>query len=238
MEDFNSLFNYIDDDFTPTGNLCYTNDNSQKLHHIHLQEFYNLRWFIQHLIDKNGYEYGDHDWFNPLSESNWICQTNKHFMKYVIFTLQKMTPEQLKMNPFKPIIKVNPNQELDTEEGVSTKDEEESTTSQELSEQESTSDTPTEASEDSKPIETPQVPTVYITSKHDEDDSFENKSVTGFEQGTENGEKIWRKRTSSKVSQQIRTSRHILLFTSLVLKNGICLCLTMYTQRIMGSLIG
>ena len=38
-------------------------------------------------------------------------------MKYVIFTLQKMTPEQLKMNPFIPIIKVNPNQELDTEQG-------------------------------------------------------------------------------------------------------------------------
>ena len=37
-------------------------------------------------------------------------------MRYVIFTLQNMAPEQLKMNPFKPIIQVDPNQQLDTEE--------------------------------------------------------------------------------------------------------------------------
>ena len=29
-------------------------------------------------------EYGDHEWFNPLSERNWIFQTNKKLMKYVI----------------------------------------------------------------------------------------------------------------------------------------------------------
>ena len=26
MEDFNSVLNYIDEDFTPTGNLCYINE--------------------------------------------------------------------------------------------------------------------------------------------------------------------------------------------------------------------
>ena len=87
LEDFNSLLNYIDDDFTPTGNLCYINDNGEKLPTTTSQEFYNLRWFIQHFIDKIGYEYGDHDYFDPSSESNWIYQTNKHFMKSVIFTL-------------------------------------------------------------------------------------------------------------------------------------------------------
>ena len=47
-----------------------------------------------------------------------------------------MTPEQMKMNPVKPIIKVKTNEELDEEEGKSMKDEEESTeTSQELSEE-------------------------------------------------------------------------------------------------------
>ena len=90
-----------------------------------------------------------------------------------------MTPEQMKKNPIKPIIKVNPTQKLDTDEGESIKDEEESTTSTELSEA-STADTPTEASEDSKPIETSQVPTVSITSKHDQDSS-EDKPVTEFE---------------------------------------------------------
>ena len=39
LEDFSSLLNYIDDDFTPTGSLCYTNDNGEKLHHIPMQEF-------------------------------------------------------------------------------------------------------------------------------------------------------------------------------------------------------
>ena len=45
-----------------------------------------------------------------------------------------MTPEQLKKNPLKPIIKVHPNQELDIDEGESAKDEEESSTCTELSE--------------------------------------------------------------------------------------------------------
>ena len=52
LEDLHSLLNSIDDDFTPTGNLCYTNDNGEKFHHTPMQEFYNLRWFIQHLIEK------------------------------------------------------------------------------------------------------------------------------------------------------------------------------------------
>ena len=52
LEDFNSLLNYTDDDFTPCGYLCYTNDNGEKLHHIPMQELYNLRWYNQHLIDE------------------------------------------------------------------------------------------------------------------------------------------------------------------------------------------
>ena len=52
-----------------------------------LQEFYNLRWYIQHLIDENEYQYDDDEWTNPLSESNLIYQTIKTFIKYVNFTL-------------------------------------------------------------------------------------------------------------------------------------------------------
>ena len=37
-------------------------------------------------------------------------------MKYVNFTLKEMTPQQMKMNPIKPIIKVKTNDELDTQE--------------------------------------------------------------------------------------------------------------------------
>ena len=70
-----------------------------------------------------------------------MWQTNWEFIKYVIFTLQKMTPEQLKKYPIKPIIKVHP-----------TKDEKETTTSTQLSEENSISDTPTQHTEEPKPI--------------------------------------------------------------------------------------
>ena len=92
MEDINSLLNYTDEDFTLSGNLYYTNYNGEELHQTTMQELYNIRWYIQHLIDENEYQYDDDEWTNPLSESNWIFQTNKHFMRYVIFTLQEMTP--------------------------------------------------------------------------------------------------------------------------------------------------
>ena len=140
-------------------------------------------------------------------------------MKYVIFTLQEMTPEQLKQNP----IIVHPNQKLDTDEGEcnNTEDEEEFTTSQELSEENSTFDIPTETTEESKPAETCQVLTVFnktthekvdsseensvieieatvcITSKYDEDDSIEDQPTTEFEQTQEHGEQTIDKRTNS-----------------------------------------
>ena len=64
-----------------------------------------------------------HEWTNPLHESNWTYRTDKQFMKYVNFILKEMTPEQMKMNPIKPIIKVK------TNEGESNTDEQESTIS-------------------------------------------------------------------------------------------------------------
>ena len=128
------MLKYTDDDFTPTGKLCYINENGKKLHRKLMKEFYNLRWYIQHLVDgKNEYHYGDNEWTNPLSESNWTYRTNKHFMKYVKFTLQEMTPEQIKQNP----ITVQ-HQKLDTEEGESNTDEQESTTSNKEEEEYST----------------------------------------------------------------------------------------------------
>ena len=127
LEDFNSLLEYTDDDFTPTGNLCYINENGEKLHRKLVKEFYNLRWYIQHLVDLHEYQYGDNEWTNPLHESNWTYRTNKQFMKYVNFTLKEMTLEQMKMNPIKPIVKVNTNEVLDTEEGESNSDEQKST---------------------------------------------------------------------------------------------------------------
>ena len=76
-----------------------------------------IRWYIQHLIHESGYLYDDDESNYPLSEDKWMLQTHGKFMKYVLFTLHRMTPEQMKMNPIKPIIKVKTNQELDKEEG-------------------------------------------------------------------------------------------------------------------------
>ena len=138
LEDFNSLLKYTDDDFAPTGKLCYMNQNGEKLHRKHMKECFNLRWYIQHLVDEYEYRYGDDEWTNPLHESNWTYRTNKQFVKYVNFTLKEMTPEQMKINPIKPIIKVKTNEKVDTDEGESTKVEEEYTASEELTEEYST----------------------------------------------------------------------------------------------------
>ena len=206
LEDFNSLLKYTDDDFTPIGNLCYTNENGEMLPTTTLQELYNLRWYIQHLIDENEYQYHDDEWTNPLSESNWIYNTNKWFMKSVNFTLQEMTPEQLKQNP----ITVHPNKKLDTEEGESNTDEQESTISNKEEEESSTfsdmskQDTEsyinlddTQDQENSHTPETLQIHNVYNTTKHDKDDSIhdeydtsEDENITKIETYEHYGEKI------------------------------------------------
>ena len=197
LEDFNSLLNYTDEDFKPYGggNLSYYKENGDSVVKIMpttpLQMLENLRWYIQHLINESGYLYDDDEFNYPLSEIKWMLQTHGKFMKYVIFTLHRMTPEQMKMNPIKPIIKVKTNEELDKEEGESIIDEEESTeTSQELSEQQkSTSDIYIEDQEDSKSIETSQVHNVLNNSIPIVDvDSHTVEDVTEIELPKENGE--------------------------------------------------
>ena len=252
LEDFNSLLEYTDDDFTTTGKFCYMNENGEKLYRKLMKEFYSLRWYIQHLVDLHEYQYGDNEWTNPLHESNWTYQTNKTFMRYVNFTLKEMTPEQMKIKPIKPIIKVNTNEELDTEEGESIEGEERFTTSEELTEDEysifshmsnqnSESDISVDETqhqensytpetlqnnttihdkndlihdeydtsenentieietiedygkkihetEESIPVETSQVLTVFNKTIHHEDDSSDDKSVIEIESPKENGE--------------------------------------------------
>ena len=197
LEDFNSLLNYTDEDFKPygSGNLSYyykENGDSvvKMMSTTPLQMLENLRWYIQHLINESGYLYDDDESNYALSEDKWMLQTHGKFMKYGLFTLHRMTPEQMKMNPIKPIIKVKTNEELDKEEGKSIKDEEEFTkTSQELSEeQNSTSDIYSEDKEDSKSIETSQVHNVLNKSILNEVDSHTVKHVTEIELPKENGE--------------------------------------------------
>ena len=61
LEDFNSLLKYTDDDFTLIVNLCYINENGEMLPipTTNLQEFYTLRFYTQHLINRNEYQYDD-----------------------------------------------------------------------------------------------------------------------------------------------------------------------------------
>ena len=251
LEDFNSLLEYTDDDFTTTGKLCYMNENGEKLYRKLMKQFFNLRWYIQHLVDEYEYQYGDNEWTNPLHESNWTYRTNKQFMKYVYFTLKEMTPEQMKIKPIKPIIKVNTNEELDTEEGesntdeqeftISNKEEEKYSTFSDMSKQDSESDVNVDETqhqensytpetlqnnttmhdiddlihdenntsedeniieietfehygekihetEESIPVETSQVLTVFNKTIHHEDDSSDDKSVIEIEPPQENGE--------------------------------------------------
>ena len=91
-----------------------------------LKEIFNLRWYIQHLKDEN-----EDETPNPLTQQNWIKHTNWKFIKYVIHHKHSMTPEQLKQKLFKEIIKIQ-HEKLDTEEGESNEEEEESTASSEI----------------------------------------------------------------------------------------------------------
>ena len=52
-----------------------------------LQELYNLRRYITHVMNESDYDPDDPDFDHPLSEHNWLSQTRGKSMKYVIYTL-------------------------------------------------------------------------------------------------------------------------------------------------------
>ena len=216
LEDFNSLLNYTDEDFKPygAGNLSYYKENGDSVAKMMsttpLQKLENLRWYIQHLINESGYLYDDDESNYPLSEDKWMLQTHGKFMKYVLFTLHRMTPEQMKVNPIKPIIKVETNKELDTEEGESNRDEQDSTitnkeekeysTFSDMSKQDSESDINIDDTQDKQNSHTPetlQIHNIYNTMMHDKDNSIhdeydtsENENITEIETYEDYGEKI------------------------------------------------
>ena len=179
LEDFNSLLNFNVDDFTPSGTLCYYNDNADSevvtlLPTTPLQEHFNLRWYIEHLTDECEYDYDSDDLNNPLSEVNWLLQTRGKFMEYVINNGHghTMMHKQLNRSPVMPRTRQR-----------------ESAISSRLSE-DSIFDTPTRSSKVLIPIKTPQVPTVFIKSRHDDADSSAVKLISEFESPQENGEQI------------------------------------------------
>ena len=189
LENFNSILNYTIDDFTPSGNLCYMNEHGDILPYTPMKKIFNLRWYIQHLMDES-----EDEAQNPLSEENWMKQNNCKFIKYVIHNRHPMTPEQLKQKPFEEIFK-NQHEQVDTEEGESNEEEEKSTTSSEKSEQDSESCTTTEDEEEPNITEIHQVHNVLNETTHDEqnvseteDDTSEEENVIEMQTYENNGE--------------------------------------------------
>ena len=147
-------------------------------------------------------------------------------MKYILYTLHRMTPEQMKMNPIKPIVKVKTNEELDTEEEesntdeqeftISNKEEEEYSTFSDMSKQDSESDINIDDTQDEQNPHTPkmlQIHNMYDTKMHDKDDlihdeydTSEDKNITEIETYKDYGEKIHKTEESiSTETSQILT---------------------------------
>ena len=216
LEDFNSLLKYTDEDLIPHGHgkLSYYKENGDSVVKMMslrpLQELINLRWYIQHLIHESGYLYDDDESNYPLSEDKWMLQTHGKFMKYVFYILHRMTPEQMKMNPIKQIIKVETNEELDKEEGesiideqeytISNKEEEEYSTFSDMSKQYSESDIDVDENQDEQNSHTSkilQIHNINNTTMQDKDDliqdeydTSEDKNITEIETYEHFGEKI------------------------------------------------
>ena len=130
-------------------------------------------------------------------------------MKYVIHHRHPMTPEQLKQKPFEEIF-TNQHEKVDTDEGESTKVEEEYTTSEELTEeystfsdmskQDSESDINVDDTQDEQNPQTPerlQIHNTYDTIMHDKDNSIhdeydtsEHENISEIETFEHYGEKI------------------------------------------------
>ena len=148
LENFNSILNYTIYDFTPSGNLSYLNEHGDILHPTSLKEVFNLRWYIQHLMDVNEAEAE-----NPLNQQNWMKQTNWKFITYIIYHKHSMTPEQFKQKPFRENFKKQ-HKKLDTVGGESNEEQDKSSTSPEMSEQDSESDTAADDTDASEPTQT------------------------------------------------------------------------------------
>ena len=142
--------------------------------------------------------------------------------------LKEMTPEQMKMNPIKPIIKVNTNEELDTEEGESTKVQEEFTTSEELTDEYSTfSDMSKQDFESDINVDDTQYPENLYTPEsvqndttiHDNDDLIHDEYVTSEDENiteTETFEHYGEKIHETEESIPTETSQVLTVFNKTI----------------------
>ena len=103
LENISSLINHYPDKFTPSSPLSYYKEKPDsevllEMPSTPLQELQNIRNYIQYLMDESDYDYGDHDFDDPLSEHNWLSQTRGKFMKYAIYNLSDSTESKLISN--------------------------------------------------------------------------------------------------------------------------------------------
>ena len=194
LEHFNSVLNYSIDDFTPSGNLIYMNQHGEVLHHTPFQEVFNLRCYIQHLMDES-----EDETQNPLSHENWMKKNNWKFIKYVIHHRHPMTPEQLKQKPLESNFK-NQHEKVDAEKGESIEEEEKSTTSSDKSKQDFKSDITTDNEEEINTTETHQVLNVLNETIHDEENSSE------AEDDTSEDENVTEMQTYGNISGFVQTN--------------------------------
>ena len=92
MTDFTSMLTYTADKFTPTGSHCYYKDKVDTetptmMSTYLLQELYNIRRYITHVMNESDYDQDDPDFDHPLSKHNWLSHVRGKFMKYVISIL-------------------------------------------------------------------------------------------------------------------------------------------------------
>ena len=143
-----------------------------------------------------------------------------------------MTPEQMKMNPIKPIIKVNTNEKVDTDEGESIEEEEEFTTSEELTEeystfsdmskQDSESDINIDDNQDEQNTHTPetlQIHNTYNTTMHDINDLIYDKNDTSEDENTieiETFEHYGEKIHEAEESIPVETSQVLTVFNKAI----------------------
>ena len=238
LEDFNSLLKYTDEDLIPhgVGSLSFYKENDDSvvklMSRTPLQELINLRWYIQHLIHESGYLYDDDESNYPLSEDKWMLQTHGKFMKYVFYILHRMTPEQMKKNPIKPIIKVKTNEKLDTDVGESNSDEQESTISNKeeeeystfshMSKENSESDINVHDNQDEQNShipETLQIHNTYNTTMHDKHNSIHDEYDTSEDENTieiETFEQYREKIQETKESIPLETSQVLTVFNKAI----------------------
>ena len=90
LEDMSDLLIYDLNDFKPGGTLCHYKETAEAeetklMLNKPLKELYNLYRYIQHLILESEFDYDDDECDDPLADGNWLLQTRRKYLKFVIY---------------------------------------------------------------------------------------------------------------------------------------------------------